>query len=222
MDIFETEGMQYVIQYPRGFSEGETYPVLFFFHGAGTRGTDINELINNPFFELYAKHEDLPFVVVAPLCSENTWFDMWERVKRLVLHVSSLAFVDRERICAMGASMGGYATWQLAMSMPEVFCAIVPICGGGMYWNASRLKSIPVWAFHGAQDPTVYCDESRKMVDAICRRGGSARLTIYPEAQHNSWTDTYENREVFEWLLAQRKRHGEVAASEHAGSKAYG
>ena len=63
--------------------------------------------------------------------------------------------------------MGGYGTWQLAISMPEAFAAIVPICGGGMYWDAGRLKKVPVWAFHGDSDPTVFPEESVKMVNAV-------------------------------------------------------
>ena len=103
---------------------------------------------------------NLPFVIIAPLCSENTWFDVFERLQLLVEEIDALPFADCNRICIMGASMGGYATWQLAMSMPERFAAIVPICGGGMYWNAGRLADIPVWAFHGAKDSTVYLEES--------------------------------------------------------------
>ena len=222
MEFLERDGVQYVLQYPNGFSADGAYPVLFFFHGAGSRGKDIAGVLDNPFFELYPTHGDLPFVVVAPLCSENTWFDMWERIKGLVGHIVSLPFVDRDRICVMGASMGGYATWQLAMSMPEVFCAIVPICGGGMYWNASRLTNLPVWAFHGALDPTVSVTESEKMVEAVKARGGNARLTIYPKAGHNAWTDTYANREVFEWLLAQRREGTNGVTDPYNNAKAYG
>ena len=75
----------------------------------------------------------------------------------------------------MGASMGGYGTWQLAMSMPKFFAAIVPICGGGMYWNAGRLINTPIWAFHGAKDPTVLCVESEKMVNHVNALGGKAK-----------------------------------------------
>jgi len=77
-----------------------------------------------------------------------------------------------------------------------------------MYWNAARLKHIPARAFHGKLDSTVLVEESEKMVDAICRSGGDAQLTVYPENGHDAWTDTYRNPEVFAWLLSQRRhRH---------------
>ena len=200
------QGMQYILSYPENFNEGEKHPLLFFMHGAGTRGTQLSNLKGNAFLVEYAKHGSLPFIVVAPLCSENTWFDMMETLKAWIKETAALPYVDASRVYLMGNSMGGYATWQLAMSMPELFAAIVPICGGGMYWNAGRLASVPVWAFHGEKDPAVYVEESKKMTAAVNAQGGSARLTLYPENGHDAWTDTYRNREVFEWLLSHSKR----------------
>lgn len=155
MKEFSLGKLRYVIRYPQGFSETERYPVILFLHGAGTRGNDISQLTSAPFFKLTEKHSEFPFICVAPLCSENTWFDVWEHLERLVTEIANSAYADPSRIYLMGASMGGYASWQLAMSMPEYFAAIVPICGGGMYWNAGRLVNVPVWAFHGAKDTAV-------------------------------------------------------------------
>lgn len=107
----------------------------------------------------------------------------------------------------MGVSMGGYAAWQLAMSMLEYFAAMVPICGGEMYWNAERLVNVPVWAFHGGKDPIVHLEESVKMVDAVNSFGGNAKLTVYPENEHDAWNDTYSNPQVFNWLLQHRNQH---------------
>jgi predicted peptidase len=44
------------------------------------------------------------------------------------------------------------------------------------------------------------------MVNAINGHGGNARLTIYPEAGHNSWTETYNNPALYEWLLQQKRK----------------
>jgi predicted peptidase len=43
------------------------------------------------------------------------------------------------------------------------------------------------------------------MVDALKKNGGDARLTVYPEAGHDAWTATYDNPELYEWLLAQKR-----------------
>lgn len=205
MEFLKLDNLQYLIKYPKDFSNEKTYPVLFFLHGAGTRGKDINNVVNNVFMNCINNHNDLPFVVVAPLCSEDTWFDLWEHLERLVSHICGLPFADNNAIYLTGNSMGGYGAWQLGMSMPHIFAAIAPVCGGGMYWNAGRLKNVPVWAFHGALDKTVLPEESEKMVNAVNKNGGNAKLTVYPDAAHDAWTPTYSNREVFEWMLSHKK-----------------
>jgi dipeptidyl aminopeptidase/acylaminoacyl peptidase len=70
---------------------------------------------------------------------------------------------------------------------------------------ANKLKDVPVWAFHGAKDNIVPLGESQRMVDAINATGGNAKLTIYPEAGHDSWTQTYANPELYTWLLSHSK-----------------
>ena len=118
--------------------------------------------------------------------------------------------------------MGGYATWQIGMSMPEIFAAIVPICGGGMYWNAARLINVPAWAFHGKKDVSVFVEESEKMVNAVNKHGGNAKLTIYPENGHDAWSDTYNNPEVFQWLLSNENSNGEEVVDIYNDSKLHG
>ena len=205
---FTSGKLNYLIQYPENFREDEKYPVILFLHGAGSRGDDLQIIKNNPYFVNTKQHEDFPFVTVAPQCRDNcTWYDFLPELKELVSTIEKLPYADPQRIYLMGSSMGGYGTWQLAMSIPEHFAAIVPICGGGMYWNGGRLVNVPVWAFHGGKDTVVLPEESQKMVDSVNRRGGNAKLTIYPENDHNSWTDTYRNIAVFEWLLSHRNQN---------------
>lgn len=224
MDFLQREfdGMKYVVRYPKGFEEGKKYPVILFLHGAGTRGADITPLVNGVIFKKTEAFEDFPFVIVAPLCNANSWFEVYDVLKRFAVKTAGEEFCDRERLYLMGTSMGGYATWQLAMSLPELFAAIVPVCGGGMYWNAARLVNVPAWAFHGGKDKTVFPDESRKMVDAINVNGGRARLTIYPENEHNAWDDTYSNKEVYDWLLTNKNSNTKPIEDVYRDSKVYG
>ena len=222
MTDYTFEKLQYTVRYPENFDESQKYPLLLFLHGAGSRGNNIGNVKGNVLFKEYAKHEGLPFIIAAPLCSEETWFDLFEVLKTWIKEMIALPYVDAERVYLMGNSMGGYGTWQMGMSMPEVFAAIVPICGGGMYWDAGRLASVPVWAFHGGKDTTVLPVESEKMVNAVNARGGNAKLTLYPENGHDAWTDTYRNPEVFSWLLAQKKKAPAADNGEYRDQKKYG
>ena len=200
-DSGEFGSLHYLIRYPTGYQKSAQHPMLLFLHGAGGRGCDLAVLRTNPFFCITEQYSDFPFLVFAPQCHTDTWFDRFETLTAFAEAMASRPDVDPSRIYIMGASMGGYATWQLGMSRPDLFAAMVPICGGGMYWNAGRLKDMPVWAFHGKLDDTVFVEESVKMTDWIRRYGGDPKLTIYPENGHNAWSDTYGNPEVFAWLL---------------------
>ena len=112
--------------------------------------------------------------------------------------------VDADRIYLTGLSMGGYGTWTLAAAHPDRFAAIAPICGGGKRFMALKLKDVPVWAFHGAKDRVVPLKESEEMVEAIKARGGDAKLTVYPDSGHDSWTATYDNQDLYDWFLKHR------------------
>jgi predicted peptidase len=43
------------------------------------------------------------------------------------------------------------------------------------------------------------------MIRLLQDAGGNARITIYPGANHDSWTETYNNPELYEWLLKQSR-----------------
>jgi len=198
--------LRYVIEYPKNYTEGKRYPVVIYLHGAGTRGDSLSLLFENPFFIMLENNPEREYITVAPHCPDNmTWYDYIETLSEFAEIIRDCEFADPNKIYAMGESMGGYGTWQLAMSRPDIISAIVPVCGGGMYWNTERLIGMGVWAFHGAKDGTVLPEESKKMVDSINRFGGNAKLTVYPERDHDAWTDTYNNPEVFKWLLSHSK-----------------
>lgn len=199
------ENMQYLVRYPEGYSERKKYPVILFLHGAGSRGTNIDVLRKNDFFTVTEYLEEKDFVCVAPMCHEETWFDLFQTLKEFADAVSQEPFCKSGCFYAVGHSMGAYGVWQLAMSMPWLFAAIIPICGGGMYWNAARLKNVAVWAFHGENDTVVKPEESMKMVDAVNAHGGEARLTVFEGVGHNSWCDVYGDAEVFAWLFSHVK-----------------
>ena len=187
---------------PADFSENKKYPLIIHFHGAGSRGDNVEILKDQSIMQYANDTKDFPFVMFLPQCSANTWFDLFEQLKAFVKTVVALPYVDKNKVFLSGVSMGGYASWQMLMSEPDIFRKAVICCGGGMYWNAARIK-IPVWAFHGTDDRTVFFEESQKMVNAVNHSGGNAKLTEYKGIGHNCWEKTYSNPEIYKWLLAE-------------------
>jgi hypothetical protein len=43
------------------------------------------------------------------------------------------------------------------------------------------------------------------VVDALRACGGEARLTVYEDAEHDSWTRAYAESQLYDWLLSKRR-----------------
>jgi len=206
----------YLLYLPKGYdaNSGKSWPLMLFLHGAGERGTDIWKVTTHGPPKLVKQGREFPFLIVSPQCPAGRQWDN-DVLLALLDDVEKHYKVDTSRVYLTGLSMGGYGTWSLGLKYPERFAAIVPICGGGDPLafrladpkKAESLKSLGIWAFHGAKDPTVPVAESQRMVEALKTFGcKEVELTIYPEAQHDSWTVTYDNPKVFEWLLAHQRK----------------
>ncbi|HVX59559.1 MAG TPA: dienelactone hydrolase family protein [Pirellulales bacterium] len=200
--------LSYLLYLPRGYDQQESWPLLLFLHGSGERGDDLELVKKHGPPRLVAEGRDFPFIIVSPQCPKERW---WEPIELLALlnDLGGKYKVDADRVYATGLSMGGFGTWRLAFQAPDRFAAIAPICGGGEKYWAKRIAKLPVWAFHGAKDAGVPPERSQIMIDAIAKNGGHPKLTVYPEAEHDSWTETYNNPELYKWLLEQKRPSAE-------------
>jgi len=207
--------MQYLLYLPADYGKtgGQKWPLMLFLHGSGERGTDVERVAVHGPLSLVKQGRNFPFIIVAPQCAEAR---VWENEPLLQLldQVETQYAVDPKRVYLTGLSMGGYGTWKLGLQHPERFAALVPICGGGNLIDAvlgprdkpAEFKHLPVWAFHGAKDNVVPVSESERMVEQLKKLGAkNVKLTIYPEANHNSWTETYNNPKLYEWLERQAR-----------------
>jgi predicted peptidase len=206
-EITKTLSCKYLLFLPEGYDkEQKRWPLMLFLHGAGERGDELNKVKVHGPPKLVEKQKDFPFIVVSPQCPDDDWWTTKTEVLiNLLDDIVARYDVDTERVYLTGLSMGGYGSWALASEYPDRFAAVVPICGGGSRIMSRTLTDVPIWTFHGAKDGVVPVEESKDLVEAINARGGNAKLTIYPEANHDSWTETYNNQEVYDWLLKHRR-----------------
>ncbi len=200
--------LDYLLYLPLNYhTSGQTYPLLIFLHGRGESGSDLELLKRHgPPKLVETTMKDFPFIVVSPQSRDGLGWSI-EGLNALLSHVLANHRVDAERVYLTGLSMGGGGVWLLAVSYPERFAAIAPVCGARIAVHAAgRVKHVPVWAFHGARDTIVPLALSEAMVQAVRAAGGDARLTVYPDAEHDSWTATYNNPELYSWLLSHRRQ----------------
>jgi predicted peptidase len=183
-------------------SPQEKWPAILFLHGLGESGDEPSAVLREGLPPFAAQHPDFPFIVIAPQCPWNTWWpELADWLDELLRRCGSTLPIDHQRLYLTGLSMGGFGSWYLGSLWPQRFAAVVPICGGGLVFHGfparvQRLKETPVWAFHGAKDDVVPLAESQRLVEALRECGGKVQCTVYPDAAHDSWTETYNNPEL--------------------------
>jgi predicted peptidase len=198
--------LPYLLYLPEDYRKHKEFPLLLFLHGGGERGNNL-ELVKsygNP--KLIERGQHFPSIVVSPQCPEDSWWTKeLEPLKLLINEIVQTYNVDKRRIYLTGLSMGGFGTFHLAGLYPKYFAAIAPICGGGHSSFAENLKDVPTWAFHGDKDDIVPIQSSQRMVKAIIKAGGTAKLTTYKNVKHNAWDKAYQTKELYKWLFAQHR-----------------
>jgi len=199
------ENVRYLLYLPKGYPKiQKKWPMILFLHGAGERGDDLEKVKLHGPPKLIESGKSYPFIILSPQCHKDQWWSN-DVLDALLRKVVKKYRIDQKRIYCTGLSMGGFGTWALAAEYPSRFAAIAPICGGGDTTNASVLRDIPAWVFHGAKDRVVPLSRSQEMVDALKKEGADVKFTVYPDADHDSWTATYENPELYEWFLIHKK-----------------
>jgi predicted peptidase len=196
----------FLLYLPAGYDKkgDKKWPLLLFLHGAGERGDWLELVKKNGPPKLIEFGKSFPFIVVSPQCpEEQTW--SVEVLDMLLDVMVSRYQVDTGCIFVTGLSMGGTGTWNLAIAYPGRFAAIVPICGRADPLKAAKIKDLPVWVFQGTKDDVVPPSEAEDMVKALKALGSPVKFTLYPESGHDAWTETYDNPELWKWLLEQCK-----------------
>jgi len=202
--IEEPIGLKYLLQLPDGYEEDseKLWPLVVFLHGAGERGDDLSKVAIHGPPKKVAAGESFPFILASPQCPAESWWTD-EPVLELIDHLEKAYRVDESRIYLTGLSMGGYGTWYFGTKQPERFAALAPVCGGGAPYRMRWIRRKPVWAFHGAKDTAVPVEESERLISKLKEmQNQNAKLTVYPEAGHDSWTEAYDTPELYDWLLS--------------------
>jgi predicted peptidase len=203
--------MPYRIFVPPNYDSTQKYPLIIWLHGSGSVGRDNFKQISGASLrgthtwtapQVQAKY---PSFVLAPQSARGSWVADFGTVIELLKSVEGEFNIDTTRVYIAGQSLGGFGTWHFITARPDLFAAAIPLCGGGDTGRAERIASIPIWAFHGADDPTVPVTQSRQMIAAIRQAGGNPRYTEYKGVRHEVWFKAFQEQGLVEWLFSQHK-----------------
>lgn len=200
---------RYALFLPREYDArpDRKWPVILSLHGSGECGTDGVAQTTVGLGPYVGKNAaKFPCIVVMPQ-AHTLWFRGAEAtaVSEILEHVVRAYRTDLDRVYLTGLSMGGIASWEIAAARPDIFAAVVPICGVGVPDFALNLRHVPIWAFHGAQDANVPVRGTRDIIEALRKLGAQPKYTEYPTEGHFIWDRVYATRELWTWLLKQRR-----------------
>lgn len=206
-DIYRFTFRETKILWPKGTGYNDNFRRLF--ESADERGSNLNIVRRTGLPQvLEERHElsqNMPFITICPQCpGELRWYMLNHSLKELLNKIIEEYEVDDDRIYLTGNSMGGNGVWSLASEYPGRFAAIAPICGRTDYVKTSRLKRIPTWVFHGKEDDVIPISFSREIVNKLKKDNKNIKLTVYPDAKHDCWTETYNNPRLYKWFLSHK------------------
>ena len=213
------EKISYLLLPPKSYNAAQKYPLVLFLHGAGERGSDNKAQIarDNGILQWVtpANQTKFPCFLVAPQCSAGDW-DAGKRghLREVIKKLAKEFNIDPQRLYVTGLSLGGAGTWFSVMDKPDFFAAAVPMSGWGNPGGAEKIKALPIWNFHAADDPVVKVDGSRKMIEAIEKAGGKPKYTEYPTGGHGIWPRAYKTDGILDWLFAQKNANNPFAAAK--------
>lgn len=219
---------RYQVYVPANYAKPERWPVILFLHGAGERGADGLIQTNVGLAPAIRQAPGrFPAIVIFPqVPADSQWVGAPADAALAALAQTMREFrTDPARVYLTGLSMGGHGTWYLAYRRPELFAAIVPVCGWVVDMDrfrgsvpvvpaesgaalpslARRLGKLPIWIFHGEVDGAVPVNGSREPAAALKAASADVRYTEFLGMNHNVWDAVYGSDEFTRWLFAQHR-----------------
>jgi predicted peptidase len=207
--------LRYRLFRPPKYTRANRYPLVLILHGGGAV-ENFDDLLkcSSPVFafgparfaapEEQARH---PAFVVVPWSNGRDWDEENMRLMVGLLGALREQFpIDAKRLYITGQSMGGYGTWRMITTYPDLFAAAVPICGGGEPATAAKAKNVAVWAFHGTDDTLVPVSQTRDMISALLQAGARPAYWEYEGGTHAGTAQrAFCEPWLLDWLFAQAK-----------------
>ena len=194
--------MNYLLYRPE--KTGEPLPLVVFLHGGGESGDNIELVKTHGPPKLIEAGKEFPFYLFAPQnpYKRGLWDD--RMVNYMVDELIDSLNIDTKRIYLTGLSRGGNGIWRMAINNPGKYAAMISICAAAIpMFYLNRVANLPVWFFHGEQDTVIPVQQTITAYGKMKIVNEKTRITLYPDAGHDSWTKTFENPSIYDWLLSQ-------------------
>jgi pimeloyl-ACP methyl ester carboxylesterase len=197
----------YALYLPESANPSQGFPLLVSLHTEDSNHRlNLRQILGPPDRAGRSGTGDAPFAVACPYArgsmgyrgiAEQDVYDMLGDVQRRFP-------VDPDRVYLTGASMGGGGALWLALTHPDRWAAVAPLCAAappGSEELAANLANLPVRFYHGEQDTIVPVQASRAWQRRLLDLGIPVSYMEYPSLRHNAWDMAYKPGALFDWLM---------------------
>ena len=221
--------LKYQLYMPKNYDPQKKYPTILYMHSAGVKNDEGSQIYASEAKFLrnieQSQYKD-EVIIISPSCPVGElWVPAktWKEITYDFVNVAPTKYMtavtelfgiaranlscDESRLYLYGMSMGGFATWDLLARNPDLFAAAIPVAGAGDPSVASKLSGTAIWIFHGRLDPTVPCESSDAMYNALLAAGREdVKYTVFEDKQHGIWHATADTEGILDWLFAQKRK----------------
>lgn len=134
------------------------------------------------------------YAILSPRASGGYWGEsQQDLVQVLKIVLDNYPGLDRRRVYCTGPSAGGFGTYALATSHPDLFAAIACVSGVGNWDRFARgnrtlrqeFTTLPTLIIHGGADTLVSVDVARQVAEQLKKRGLPHELHVFPSHGHS-------------------------------------
>ena len=211
----------YAVYVPRTFRSNVTYPLVVSLHSEqSNHRLNLRQVLSVPgrigefdsddlrYFPIV---RDEGYIVACPLARGTMGYQGIPEtdVYDVLADVERRFPIDRDRVYLTGISMGGSGALRLALTRPDVWAAVAPICPAalpGIEELAPNALNLPIRLYHGEQDPIVPVAVSRDWQRRLLDLGNPVDYIEFPGVRHNAWDFAYKGGAVLQWF-SEFKRH---------------
>ena len=231
---------QYALYVPKSFDPAKNYPLLISLHGEESnhrinlrRVLGASSRLGEPDTQnmrYFPPVADVDLVVASPFARGTMGYQgiAEKDVYDVLADVERRFPIDPDRVYLTGISMGGAGALWLALTRPDVWAAVAPLCPGPLPAAAQLAPNaldLPVRLFHGEFDPIVPVESSRQWQRILLNAGVSAAYLEYPNVRHDVWDVAYRNGAAIQWFAKFRRNPSpdrvRLVAQSYAYASAY-
>jgi pimeloyl-ACP methyl ester carboxylesterase len=182
------EMVVYRVVVPSDYGKVDKTPFILMLHGGGQDENYFPDLDGGKLLEML---DSRSYLLVCPKYVGGTPHFVADMLQLIELTRKEYPKIDLARTYCTGLSMGGFGTYTLATTHPELFAAICCVSGTGRPELAEKLKTVPMLILQGGTDEVVPPAGAERVAARMKELGENVQLRIFPVYGHDYHGEEY-------------------------------